>query len=362
MERGTVEQRNNRRSVEKAFEPLTPKLCFQLMAPHTLAPSILALTFTLVFTTVTFSGSVNLLLFAVLFVICTLMQAAANTLNDYFDYKKGTDSLENSSEDAFDAVLVFGQMNESPGARFRVSFSGVTMAEHFRDHDHQDVLLFIDNIFRFTQAGSEVSALLGRMPGAVGYQPTLAAEMGELQERITSTQSGSITSVQAVYVPADDLSDPAAAAVFSHLDARTVLDRGIAALGIYPAVDPLHSASRILDSAIVGKRHYEAAMGVQRLLQRYRELQDVIAILGMDELSEEDRISVNRARRVRNFLSQPFHVAEVFSGMKGVYVSREETVRDFEALIQGAGDDLPEQAFLSAGTLDEVRTRAKEMM
>lgn len=261
-----------------------------------------------------------------------------------------------------DTVLVFGQMNESPGARFRVSFSGVTMAEHFRDHDHQDVLLFIDNIFRFTQAGSEVSALLGRMPGAVGYQPTLAAEMGELQERITSTQSGSITSVQAVYVPADDLSDPAAAAVFSHLDARTVLDRGIAALGIYPAVDPLHSASRILDSAIVGKRHYEAAMGVQRLLQRYRELQDVIAILGMDELSEEDRISVNRARRVRNFLSQPFHVAEVFSGMKGVYVSREETVRDFEALIQGAGDDLPEQAFLSAGTLDEVRTRAKEMM
>ena len=261
-----------------------------------------------------------------------------------------------------DTVLVFGQMNESPGACFRVSFSGVTMAEHFRDHDHQDVLLFIDNIFRFTQAGSEVSALLGRMPGAVGYQPTLAAEMGELQERITSTQSGSITSVQAVYVPADDLSDPAAAAVFSHLDARTVLDRGIAALGIYPAVDPLHSASRILDSAIVGKRHYEAAMGVQRLLQRYRELQDVIAILGMDELSEEDRISVNRARRVRNFLSQPFHVAEVFSGMKGVYVSREETVRDFEALIHGAGDDLPEQAFLSAGTLDEVRTRAKEMM
>ena len=261
-----------------------------------------------------------------------------------------------------DTVLVFGQMNESPGARFRVSFSGVTMAEHFRDHDHQDVLLFIDNIFRFTQAGSEVSALLGRMPGAVGYQPTLAAEMGELQERITSTQSGSITSVQAVYVPADDLSDPAAAAVFSHLDARTVLDRGIAALGIYPAVDPLHSASRILDSAIVGKRHYEAAMGVQRLLQRYRELQDVIAILGMDELSEEDRISVNRARRVRNFLSQPFHVAEVFSGMKGVYVSREETVRDFEALIRGAGDDLPEQAFLSAGTLDEVRMRAKEMM
>ena len=249
-----------------------------------------------------------------------------------------------------DTVLVFGQMNESPGARFRVSFSGVTMAEHFRDHDHQDVLLFIDNIFRFTQAGSEVSALLGRMPGAVGYQPTLAAEMGELQERITSTQSGSITSVQAVYVPADDLSDPAAAAVFSHLDARTVLDRGIAALGIYPAVDPLHSASRILDSAIVGKRHYEAAMGVQRLLQRYRELQDVIAILGMDELSEEDRISVNRARRVRNFLSQPFHVAEVFSGMKGVYVSHEETVRDFEALIHMApATILPEQAFLSAG-------------
>ena len=218
-------------------------------------------------------------------------------------------------------VLVYGQMNESPGARMRVGLTGLTMAEYFRDHDHQDVLLFIDNIFRFTQAGSEVSALLGRMPSAVGYQPTLATEMGQLQERITSTKDGSITSVQAIYVPADDLTDPAPATAFTHLDAKTVLDRDIAALGIYPAVDPLESSSRILDPLVVGEEHYEVARGVQTILQRYKELQDIIAILGMDELSEEDKIIVNRARRVRNFLSQPFHVAEVFSGIKGCYVS-----------------------------------------
>ena len=259
-------------------------------------------------------------------------------------------------------ALVFGQMNEPPGARMRVALTGLTMAEYFRDRQKQNVLLFIDNIFRYVQAGSEVSALMGRMPSAVGYQPTLAQEMGALQERITSTRDGAITSVQAVYVPADDLTDPAPATTFAHLDATTVLSRKIVEQGIYPAVDPLESTSRILEPDIVGQRHYAVARGAQELLQRYRELQDVIAILGMDELSEEDRISVNRARRVRNFLSQPFHVAEVFSGMKGVYVSHEETVRDFEALIHGAGDDLPEQAFLSAGTLDEVRTRAKEMM
>ena len=256
-----------------------------------------------------------------------------------------------------DTVLVFGQMNESPGARFRVSFTGVTMAEYFRDHDHQDVLLFIDNIFRFTQAGSEVSALLGRMPGAVGYQPTLAAEMGALQERIASTHAGSITSVQAVYVPADDLSDPAATAVFTHLDARTVLDRNIAAQGIYPAVDPLRSASRILDPLIVGERHHAAASRSQQLLQRYQELQDVIAILGMDELSEQDQQSVKRARRLRNFLSQPFHVAEVFSAQQGVYVSLEDTLRDVETILDGGADDVPEQAFLMAGTLADVRKR-----
>ncbi len=256
-----------------------------------------------------------------------------------------------------DTVLVFGQMNESPGARFRVSFTGVTMAEYFRDHDHQDVLLFIDNIFRFTQAGSEVSALLGRMPGAVGYQPTLAAEMGALQERIASTHAGSITSVQAVYVPADDLSDPAATAVFAHLDARTVLDRNIAAQGIYPAVDPLRSASRILDPLIVGERHHAAASKSQQLLQRYQELQDVIAILGMDELSEQDQQSVKRARRLRNFLSQPFHVAEVFSAQQGVYVSLEDTLRDVETILDGGADDIPEQAFLMAGTLADVRKR-----
>ena len=258
-------------------------------------------------------------------------------------------------------VLVYGQMNESPGARMRVGLTGLTMAEYFRDHDHQDVLLFIDNIFRFTQAGSEVSALLGRMPSAVGYQPTLATEMGQLQERITSTKDGSITSVQAIYVPADDLTDPAQATAFTHLDAKTVLDRDIAALGIYPAVDPLESSSRILDPLVVGEEHYEVARGVQTILQRYKELQDIIAILGMDELSEEDKIIVNRARRVRNFLSQPFHVAEVFSGIKGCYVSREDTVRSFKELLAGKYDDLPEQAFMFASTIEEVVEKAKAL-
>lgn len=258
-------------------------------------------------------------------------------------------------------VLVYGQMNESPGARMRVGLTGLTMAEYFRDHDHQDVLLFIDNIFRFTQAGSEVSALLGRMPSAVGYQPTLATEMGQLQERITSTKDGSITSVQAIYVPADDLTDPAPATAFTHLDAKTVLDRDIAALGIYPAVDPLESSSRILDPLVVGEEHYEVARGVQTILQRYKELQDIIAILGMDELSEEDKIIVNRARRVRNFLSQPFHVAEVFSGIKGCYVSREDTVRSFKELLDGKYDDLPEQAFMFASTIAEVVEKAKAL-
>ena len=256
-------------------------------------------------------------------------------------------------------VLVYGQMNESPGARMRVGLTGLTMAEYFRDHDHQDVLLFIDNIFRFTQAGSEVSALLGRMPSAVGYQPTLATEMGQL--RITSTKDGSITSVQAIYVPADDLTDPAPATAFTHLDAKTVLDRDIAALGIYPAVDPLESSSRILDPLVVGEEHYEVARGVQTILQRYKELQDIIAILGMDELSEEDKIIVNRARRVRNFLSQPFHVAEVFSGIKGCYVSREDTVRSFKELLAGKYDDLPEQAFMFASTIEEVVEKAKAL-
>lgn len=258
-------------------------------------------------------------------------------------------------------VLVYGQMNESPGARMRVGLTGLTMAEYFRDHDHQDVLLFIDNIFRFTQAGSEVSALLGRMPSAVGYQPTLATEMGQLQERITSTKDGSITSVQAIYVPADDLTYPAPATAFTHLDAKTVLDRDIAALGIYPAVDPLESSSRILDPLVVGEEHYEVARGVQTILQRYKELQDIIAILGMDELSEEDKIIVNRARRVRNFLSQPFHVAEVFSGIKGCYVSREDTVRSFKELLAGKYDDLPEQAFMFASTIEEVVEKAKAL-
>ena len=251
-------------------------------------------------------------------------------------------------------AMVFGQMNEPPGARMRVDLSGLTMAEYFRDVKHQDVLLFIDNIFRFTQAGSEVSALLGRMPSAVGYQPTLATEMGALQERITSTKDGSITSVQAVYVPADDLTDPAPATTFAHLDATTVLDRGIASLGIYPAVDPLDSTSRILSPEIVGREHYETARAVQSILQRYKELQDIIAIMGMDELSDEDKLTVNRARKVQRFLSQPFHVAEQFTGYKGKYVPLKETIRSFKEIIEGKHDDIPESYFLFAGSIDEV--------
>ena len=256
-------------------------------------------------------------------------------------------------------ALVYGQMNEPPGARMRVGLSGLTMAEYFRDRENQDVLLFIDNIFRFTQAGSEVSALLGRMPSAVGYQPTLATEMGALQERITSTKKGSITSVQAVYVPADDLTDPAPATTFAHLDATTVLSRSIASLGIYPAVDPLDSTSRILTPEIVGREHYEVARKVQSILQRYKELQDIIAIMGMDELSDEDKQIVARARKVQRFLSQPFHVAEQFTGMEGRYVPLKETIRGFREIIDGLHDDLPESAFLFVGTIDEAVEKAK---
>ena len=256
-------------------------------------------------------------------------------------------------------AMVFGQMNEPPGARMRVGLSGLTMAEYFRDVKHQDVLLFIDNIFRFTQAGSEVSALLGRMPSAVGYQPTLATEMGALQERITSTKNGSITSVQAVYVPADDYTDPAPATTFAHLDATTALDRGIASLGIYPAVDPLSSSSRILSPEVVGKEHYEVARAVQRILQRYKELQDIIAIMGMDELSEEDKLMVNRARKVQRFLSQPFSVAEQFTGFEGKYVPLKETVRGFREIIEGKHDAIPESCFLFAGTIDDVVAKWK---
>ena len=251
-------------------------------------------------------------------------------------------------------ALVFGQMNEAPGVRMRVALSGLTMSEYFRDVEHKDVLLFIDNIFRFTQAGSEVSALLGRMPSAVGYQPTLATEMGKLQERITSTRNGSVTSVQAIYVPADDLTDPAPATTFAHLDATTVLDRAISELGIYPAVDPLGSTSRILEPDILGKRHYDTARAVQRVLQKYKDLQDIIAVLGMDELSVEDKAAVNRARRIQRFLSQPFHVAENFTGMAGKYVPLSETIRGFEAILGGECDDIPEQAFLFCGSIDDV--------
>ena len=257
-------------------------------------------------------------------------------------------------------ALVFGQMNEPPGARMRIALTGLTMAEYFRDKENQDVLLFIDNIFRFVQAGSEVSALLGRMPSAVGYQPTLANELGALEERITSTKNGSITSVQAVYVPADDLTDPAPATTFAHLDATTVLSRAIVELGIYPAVDPLESTSRILAPAVVGQEHYEVARGVQATLQKYNELQDIISILGMDELSEEDKVTVARARKIQRFLSQPFHVAEVFSGIPGVYVPVEETVRGFKEILEGKHDDIPESCFLNAGTIDEVVARAKK--
>lgn len=258
-------------------------------------------------------------------------------------------------------ALVFGQMNEAPGVRMRVALTGLTMAEYFRDKEHKDVLLFIDNIFRFVQAGSEVSTLLGRMPSAVGYQPTLASEMGELQERIASTRSGSVTSVQAVYVPADDLTDPAPATTFAHLDATTVLSRKIAEQGIYPAVDPLESSSRILEPEIVGKEHYETARKVQETLEKYNELQDIIAILGMDELGEEDKLTVYRARKMQRFLSQPFHVAEKFTGIKGVYVPMKETVRGFKAIIDGEMDKYPEAAFYNVGTIEDVIKKAEEL-
>ncbi len=257
-------------------------------------------------------------------------------------------------------ALVYGQMNEPPGARMRVALTGLTMAEYFRDEQNQDVLLFIDNIFRFTQAGSEVSALLGRMPSAVGYQPTLATEMGALQERITSTKKGSITSIQAVYVPADDLTDPAPATTFAHLDATTTLARSISALGIFPAVDPLDSSSRILTKEIVGEEHFEVARGVQSVLQRYKELQDIIAIMGMDELSDEDKLIVNRARKMQRFLSQPFNVAEQFTGLEGKYVPLKETIRGFKEIMEGKHDNLPESAFLFAGTIDDVIEKAKQ--
>ncbi len=272
--------------------------------------------------------------------------------NDLYFEMKNSGVLEKTA-------LCFGQMNEPPGARMRIGLTALTMAEYFRDHEHQDVLLFIDNIFRFTQAGSEVSALLGRMPSAVGYQPTLSTEMGQLQERITSTKDGSITSVQAIYVPADDFTDPAPATTFSHLDAKTLLDRNTAALGIFPAVDPLESSSNILDPNIIGQEHYEVARGVQKLLQRYKELQDIIAILGIDELSDEDKAIVNRARRVRNFLSQPFHVAEAYSGYKGIYVPLKETVRSFKELLSGKYDAYPESAFLYCGVIEDVVKHAE---
>lgn len=270
--------------------------------------------------------------------------------NDLYHEMKDSGVLKNTA-------LVFGQMNEPPGARMRVALSGLTMAEYFRDYKHNDVLLFIDNIFRFTQAGSEVSALLGRMPSAVGYQPTLATEMGQLQERITSTVDGSITSVQAIYVPADDLTDPAPSTTFSHLDAKTVLDRGISSLGIYPAVDPLSSTSNALEPSIVGKEHYDVARRVIQILQKYKELSDIIAILGMDELSEEDKKTVDRARKIRNFLSQPFHVASRFNGIEGLYIKREDTVRSFKSILDGKADDIPETCFLYVGTIEDARKK-----
>ena len=272
--------------------------------------------------------------------------------NDLWTEMKESGVLEKTA-------LVFGQMNEPPGARMRVAETGLTMAEYFRDEQHQNVLLFIDNIFRFTQAGSEVSALLGRMPSAVGYQPTLATEMGELQERIASTKNGSVTSVQAVYVPADDLTDPAPATTFAHLDATTVLSRAITELGIYPAVDPLESTSRILDPHIVGEEHYKVARGVQEILQKYKELQDIIAILGMDELSEEDKLVVSRARKIQRFLSQPFHVATQFTGLEGRYVPIGETIQGFKEILEGKHDDIPEGYFLNAGNIDDVLARVK---
>ncbi len=277
--------------------------------------------------------------------------------------REGNDLYREMTESGVIAktVMVFGQMNEPPGARLRVGLTGVTMAEYFRDEEGKDVLFFVDNIFRFTQAGSEVSALLGRMPSAVGYQPTLSTEMGALQERITTTKKGSITSVQAIYVPADDLTDPAPATAFSHLDATTVLERSIAELGIYPAVDPLASTSRILDPAIVGEEHYTVARQVQRILQRYKDLQDIIAILGMDELSEDDKVTVARARRIQRFLSQPFFVAEAFTGPPGKYVKLEETVKSFKRIVSGEFDELPEQAFYMRGGIEEVLEAAEKM-
>ncbi len=275
--------------------------------------------------------------------------------NDLYNEMKESGVLKNTA-------LVFGQMNETPGVRMRVGLSALTMAEYFRDVSHQDVLLFIDNIYRFTQAGSKVSALLGRMPSAVGYQPTLATEMGQLQERIASTKDGSITSIQAVYVPADDLTDPAPATTFSHLDAKTVLDRGIASLGLYPAVDPLASSSNFLDPNIVGQEHYEVACQVQAILQKYKDLQDIIAILGIDELSEEDKLAVARARRIRNFLSQPFFVAEKFSGRQGKFVHLEDTIASFKAILDGKGDNLPEEAFTYVGTFQEAEEKGKELL
>ncbi len=274
--------------------------------------------------------------------------------NDLYYEMEATGVLPNTA-------LVFGQMNETPGVRMRVGLSGLTMAEYFRDVQHQDVLLFIDNIYRFTQAGSEVSALLGRMPSAVGYQPTLATEMGQLQERIASTKDGSITSIQAVYVPADDLTDPAPATTFSHLDAKTVLDRSIAALGLYPAVDPLASSSNFLDPNVVGQEHYDVARQVQSILQRYKDLQDIIAILGMDELSEEDKLTVNRARKIRNFLSQPFFVAAKFNGFDGKFVKVEDTIKSFRRILDGEGDNLPEAAFTYVGTFDDAIEKAKTL-
>jgi F-type H+-transporting ATPase subunit beta len=277
-------------------------------------------------------------------------------------YNEMTESKLQTGESVISkAALIFGQMNEPPGARARVGLSALTVAEYFRDDEGQDVLLFIDNIFRFTQAGSEVSALLGRIPSAVGYQPTLATEMGALQERITTTNKGSITSVQAIYVPADDLTDPAPATAFAHLDATTVLSRDIAAIGIYPAVDPLDSTSTILAPEVVGAEHYAVARGVQKILQRYKELQDIIAILGMDELSEDDRLAVSRARKIQRFLSQPFHVAETFTGAPGKYVEVKDTIRGFKDIIEGRCDDIPEQAFYMMGGLDDVRVRAEQL-
>ena len=280
--------------------------------------------------------------------------------NDLFHELAGATLFDGSSV-LSKTALVFGQMNEPPGARQRVALSALTVAEYFRDVMKQDLLLFVDNIFRFTQAGSEVSALLGRIPSAVGYQPTLSTEMGGLQERITSTKDGSITSVQAIYVPADDLTDPAPATAFAHLDATTVLNRAITEKGIYPAVDPLDSTSTILTPAVVGERHYAVAREVQRILQRYKDLQDIIAILGMDELSEDDKQTVSRARKIEKFMGQPFHVAETFTGMSGIFCSREDTVRSFEEILQGKCDDLPEQAFEMTGTIDDVRAKAADL-